>query len=299
VVLHAREAMEVEQIASDVPGKVLDVHRLLGRQPHRAQHFIGSGEHELRRWKRAIGIEAHKPIVNRGGCGACELLKNDRASKRLEPLRAADYPARADFGDNPGHDRIGPRQMRPCGARVWYGFGRHRGAAEFAMATAMAQRGRQEAMMASQERTDLYADERAEMRAENLHQGMRLGPIFYIVTAEQVRDFAAALHTENPLYKGDGAVAPPTMRLLDYALLIARHFRGGKGAVHAKQRCEFFEPMRAGQAVRVDGVVTATERKRGKFYFTLEYETRDAASDQLLTRQAITSVLLNPKGEMA
>jgi hypothetical protein len=163
----------------------------------------------------------------------------------------------------------------------------------------MAQRGRQEVMMASQQPDESHADQRAEMRAENLHQGMQLGPIFYVVSAQQLRDFAAALRTENPLYKGDGALAPPTMRLLDYALLIARHFRGGKGGVHAKQRCEFFEPMRVGQAVRVDGVITAIERKRGKFYFTLEYETRDGASDQLLTRQAITSVLLNPKGEMA
>ena len=31
---------------------------------------------------------------------------------------------------------------------------------------------------------------------------------------------------------------------------------------------------------------------------TLEYESRDAVTDQLLTRQAITSVLLNDKGEM-
>jgi hypothetical protein len=46
------------------------------------------------------------------------------------------------------------------------------------------------------------------------------------------------------------------------------------------------------------GRITATYRKRGKFYFTLEYESRDAMTDQLLTRQAITSVLLNDKGEM-
>ena len=153
--------------------------------------------------------------------------------------------------------------------------------------------------MASREHTGAQPDERVEMRAENLHQGMRLGPVFYVVAPEQVADFAAALRTDNPLFRGEGAIAPPTMRLLDYALLIAKHFHGGKGGVHAKHRCEFMEPMRAGQAVRVDGVVTETERRRGKFYFTLEYETRDATSDRLLVRQAITSVLLNPKGEMA
>lgn len=142
-------------------------------------------------------------------------------------------------------------------------------------------------------------DDRIEMRAENLHQGMRLGPVFYVVESEQIKAFAAAIRTDNLLYQGDTAFAPPTMRLLDYALLVAQHFKGGKGGVHAKHRCELIEPMRAGQAVRVDGVVTSTERKRGKFYFTLEYETRDAAEGTLLVRQAITSVLLNPEGGIA
>jgi len=141
-------------------------------------------------------------------------------------------------------------------------------------------------------------DNRIEMRAENLHQGMRLGPVFYVVGAEQVGAFAEALRSSNPLYRGESAIAPPTMRLLDYALLIAHHFKGGKGGVHARHRCEFFEPMRAGQAVRIEGTVTSTERKRGKFYFTLEYETRDAADQRLLVRQAITSVLLSPEGSL-
>ena len=134
------------------------------------------------------------------------------------------------------------------------------------------------------------------MRAENLHQGMRLGPIFYLVEGNQIDAFAKAMRTANPLYRGEAALAPPTMRLLDYSLLIAKHFKGGKGGVHARHRCELIEPMRAGQTVRVDGVVTATARKRGKFYFTLEYETRDAADGRLLVRQAITSVLLSPEG---
>ena len=56
--------------------------------------------------------------------------------------------------------------------------------------------------------------------------------------------------------------------------------------------------MRAGQAVRVDGILTDATRKRGKFYFTLEYETRDASTGELLTRQAITSVLLDEQGRM-
>ncbi len=136
------------------------------------------------------------------------------------------------------------------------------------------------------------------MRADNLREGMRLGPVFYVVSADQIRKFADALHSDNELYRTDTPIAPPTMRLQDYALLIAKHFKGGRGGVHAKQWCEFVKPVHAGQSVRVDGTITATYRKRGKFYFTLEYESRDAASEELLVRQAITSVLLSEDGEM-
>jgi len=145
-------------------------------------------------------------------------------------------------------------------------------------------------------------DTRLAMCPENLHEGMRLGPIHYVVTPERARAFSDAVKARSPEFIVDDrnpeALVSPTMRLQDYALLIATHLKGGKGGVHAKHWCEFHEPMRVGQAVKTEGQITATYRKRGKFYFTLEYESRDAATDQLLVRQAITSVLLNDKGEM-
>ncbi|MGH7863689.1 MAG: MaoC family dehydratase [Candidatus Binataceae bacterium] len=143
-------------------------------------------------------------------------------------------------------------------------------------------------------------DTRLLMCEENLKVGMRLGPIFYTVSGEQVDSFTTALDDRNPLFAasapGGARFAPPTMRLLDYALLIAAHFRGGSGGVHAKQRMELVEPMRVGQTVRLDGAITDAYRRRGKFYFVLEYEQRDAQSSRLLVRQAITAVLLNDGG---
>lgn len=145
-------------------------------------------------------------------------------------------------------------------------------------------------------------DLRLPMCPENLHEGMCLGPIHYVVTAERARAFSDAVGAANPAFivddRNPDAMVSPTMRLQDYALLIATHLKGGKGGVHAKHWCEFHEPMRVGQSIKVEGKITATYRKRGKFYFTLEYESRDAATNQLLVRQAITSVLLNDKGEM-
>ena len=139
-------------------------------------------------------------------------------------------------------------------------------------------------------------DQRLLMCPENLHEGMRLGPIFYVVKPEQIEALATATASSNPLFTRNSPtgeqVAPPTMRLQDYALLIAARFRGGSGGVHAKHWTEFHAPMRANQKIKTEGRITSVQRKRGKFYFELEYESRDAASDELLVRQAITSVLL-------
>ena len=133
-------------------------------------------------------------------------------------------------------------------------------------------------------------EKRLLMCPENVHEGMKLGPIFYVVKPEQIEKFSHAT-SADPIFVKDG-IAPPTMRLQDYALLIAKHFYGGSGGVHAKHWSEFHAPMRAGQAVKSEGRITRAERKRGKFYFELEYQTRDATTDELLVRQAITSVLL-------
>ncbi len=109
-------------------------------------------------------------------------------------------------------------------------------------------------------------DTRLLMCPENLHEGMRLGPIHYVVDAEQARAFANAVGASSrefiPDAKTGEAIASPTMRLQDYALLIATHLKGGKGGVHAKHWCEFHEPMRVGQAVKTEGTITAAFRRQ-------------------------------------
>ena len=130
------------------------------------------------------------------------------------------------------------------------------------------------------------------MCPENVCEGMNLGPIFYTIKSEQIEAFARGTGNTNLLYSGEHPIAPPTMRLQDYALLIAAHFYGGSGGVHAKHWNEFHAPMHAGQNVRSEGRITRVEHKRGKFYFELEYESYDATTGELLMRQAITSVLL-------
>ncbi len=139
-------------------------------------------------------------------------------------------------------------------------------------------------------------EKRLLMCPENVHAGMKLGPIFYLVKPEQIEAFARGTSSRNSLFTKTSLVAdqiaPPTMRLQDYALLLAAHFYGGSGGVHAKHWSEFHAPMHANQSIKTEGRITRVERKRGKFYFELEYESRDATTDELLVRQAIMSVLL-------
>src|SRR5208282_1798324 len=75
-------------------------------------------------------------------------------------------------------------------------------------------------------------DTRLPMCAENLHAGMRLGPIHYVVTPEQARAFSQVVGAASPEFTVDArnpdAIVSPTMRLQDYALLIATHLKGGK-----------------------------------------------------------------------
>jgi hypothetical protein len=142
--------------------------------------------------------------------------------------------------------------------------------------------------------------DRLLMCAENVREGMRLGPISYVVSPEQIERFGAVTAFGKLAESGvaiDSDIAPPTMRLQDYALLIAAHFRGGSGGVHAKHRSEFHGPMRAGQKIVTTGHIVKVWRNRGKFYFELEYESHDADSGALLVRQTITSVLLT-EGKM-
>ncbi len=59
-------------------------------------------------------------------------------------------------------------------------------------------------------------DERLLMCPENLREGMKLGPIFYVVMPGQVEAFARATASANPLYTSPSErIAPPTMRLQD------------------------------------------------------------------------------------
>ena len=60
-------------------------------------------------------------------------------------------------------------------------------------------------------------DSRLPMCPENLHEGMRLGPIHYVVTVERARAVAGAVKAANPDFipsaDNPAPVVSPTMRL--------------------------------------------------------------------------------------
>src|SRR5467141_1331025 len=70
-------------------------------------------------------------------------------------------------------------------------------------------------------KTDAMSDDgRLLMCPENLHEGMRLGPIHYVVMPEQARAFANAVGAQSRDFIPDAetgdAIVSPTMRLQDY-----------------------------------------------------------------------------------
>src|SRR5208282_3084735 len=96
LVAHPSKAPEVQQIASDVRGEVLDIDGLLARETNLAHRLIRHREH-LRRRGEARALEGGDEAIENGLRGASrELLKDDRAHQRVESLRPARGLIRAD-----------------------------------------------------------------------------------------------------------------------------------------------------------------------------------------------------------
>ncbi|WP_432559852.1 FAS1-like dehydratase domain-containing protein [Granulicoccus sp. GXG6511] len=90
------------------------------------------------------------------------------------------------------------------------------------------------------------------------HAGRAYPPLHYRVTAGKIAEFADALGDENPAYRGDDAIAPPTFPVVlaswdavfgdpELGLALNR-------TIHVEQKFAYARPLRA------DDHVTATLR---------------------------------------
>jgi hypothetical protein len=125
---------------------------------------------------------------------------------------------------------------------------------------------------------------------DDLVVGLEVGPLRYVVTPEMVVDFCAALPTDSRPYGQGGicadAVMPPTMLATDYIPLLRGHLELGWGLM-SKHSLKNLRPVHVGDTVTVTGKITDKFVKKGRHYWTLQYETRNTAA-QLCLQSTIT-----------
>jgi len=107
------------------------------------------------------------------------------------------------------------------------------------------------------------------------------------VAAEHVAAFADALADDDPRYRGDGAVAPPTYPIAFMIQALA----GGADAfgelgldfltlVHGEQEFEYVRPVRVGETLTLSGRIADIYEKRSSSgsvldFVVLETEAKD------------------------
>ncbi|MDR1212780.1 MAG: MaoC family dehydratase N-terminal domain-containing protein [Propionibacteriaceae bacterium] len=128
------------------------------------------------------------------------------------------------------------------------------------------------------------------------HIGRVFGPTAaYEVTAVKIAEFARALGDDNPAYRGDQAVAPPTFAAVIAAqawdqlwadpeldLTLAR-------VIHADQAFQFVHPLRAGQRVQASLTIDGVRQRGPLTHLGLTVELRDQTG-QLLASSASTLI---------
>jgi acyl dehydratase len=94
------------------------------------------------------------------------------------------------------------------------------------------------------------------MAITEAHAGRRYPPNDpYQVSAAKIAEFAAALGDDNPRYRGESPIAPPTFAAVISAPAWNQLFNDPdlelslERIVHADQRFTFFRPLRAGDVV--------------------------------------------------
>lgn len=135
------------------------------------------------------------------------------------------------------------------------------------------------------------------------HAGRTFPPTApYRVNAEKIAEFAAALGDDNPAYRGDDAIAPPTM----VAMISARAWDvlfddpelelSLSRTIHVDQRFDHVRPLAAGDEVTCSLTLDKV-RVRGQVdMITLSVAVTDADDQQVCTA---TSNLFHTREEAA
>ena len=125
------------------------------------------------------------------------------------------------------------------------------------------------------------------------HAGRRYPPCDpYQVSAAKIAEFATALGDDNPRYRGDSPIAPPTFANVISARAWDQLFGDPElelaldRVVHADQRFSFVRPLRTGDMVIATLTIDKVRVRAGSELFsaTVDISSMDAGAHLLLAR---------------
>jgi acyl dehydratase len=131
------------------------------------------------------------------------------------------------------------------------------------------------------------------MAITEAHAGRRYPPNNpYQVSAAKIAEFAAALGDDNPRYRGESPIAPPTFAAVISAPAWKQLFNdpelelSPERIVHGDQRFTFLRPFRAGDVVIATAIIDKVRVRTGSELVsaTIEMSSRDA--EQICSAEA-------------
>ena len=114
----------------------------------------------------------------------------------------------------------------------------------------------------------------------------------YQVSAAKIAEFAAALGDDNPRYRGEAPIAPPTFAAVISAPAWNRLFNDPElelsleRIVHGDQRFTFFRPFRAGDVVRATVTIDKVRVRTGSELISATVDMSSQDGEQICTADA-------------
>lgn len=119
----------------------------------------------------------------------------------------------------------------------------------------------------------------------DLEEGDRFGPLEVVITPFQVREYCHANELHQACFQDEACpIVPPTMAHLEKLRFYAIHCPAGCGPdarVHYVFDARWHAPIRAGEALIVEGGVTRRYVKRGREYMEVDIAMRAKADGAL------------------
>ena len=131
------------------------------------------------------------------------------------------------------------------------------------------------------------------MAITEAHAGRRYPPNDpYQVSAAKIAEFARALGDDNPRYRGDSPIAPPTFAVVIAAQAWNQLFNDPElelsldRIVHGDQRFSFSRPFRAGDVVIATVTIDKVRVRAGSELVSATVDMSARAGDQICSTQA-------------